>query len=148
MKHSRNTPRTAVPLPDALSGLRQMLGASPAGAAVPADGVARATVTMARRILEARRLREAHLPIGLFTEPAWDMLLDLYIAEGEDRAMSAGSLCASARMPPKTALRWIGSLETEGCVVQVPDAKDGARALVKLTDMMRRAMRTYLAAIA
>jgi hypothetical protein len=52
----------------------------------------------------ARRLRERLLPAGLFADPAWDMLLDLYAAEIEEQPVSVTSACIAAAAPATTAL--------------------------------------------
>src|SRR5437762_3206264 len=54
-------------------------------------------IAQVRAILRARRSRDRFFDASLFADPAWDMLLELYLAEllGE-RRLSVGSLCQSA----------------------------------------------------
>jgi DNA-binding MarR family transcriptional regulator len=70
----------------------------------------------------------------LFAEPAWEMLLDLYISAQEGRAVAVSSLCLASHVPPTTALRWIERLGTEGLVHRHPDELDGRRIFVELTE--------------
>ena len=70
-----------------------------------------------RRAYEARRLREKMLGKGLFGEPAWDMLLDLFVhALKAGKAISTTSLTVASAAPSTTALRWIGELDRAGLI--------------------------------
>lgn len=69
----------------------------------------------------------------LFGEPAWDILLDLYIAHAEDKPVSVSSACIGSAAPATTGLRWLGLLAEEGLVVRENDAQDNRRVLVRLT---------------
>jgi hypothetical protein len=73
---------------------------------------------LARKAYADRR-RRAGLPgmAGLFGEPAWDILLDLFIAARESRRVSLANACASAAVPEASALRWIAILERRGLIV-------------------------------
>lgn len=77
----------------------------------------------ARKVYRVRRLRSKHLP-DIFGEPAWDIVLDLYIAFMEGRKVSTKSACISADCPTATALRKIADLEAAGVVFRVEDLKD------------------------
>lgn len=67
-----------------------------------------------RRAIRSRRLRDEFFMPGLFADPAWDMLLDLYAAELEDQPVSVSSLCIAAAVAPTTALRWIARMRRTG----------------------------------
>jgi hypothetical protein len=69
----------------------------------------------------------------LFGEPAWDILLDLYIAHADGKPVSVSSACIGSAAPPTTGLRWLGVLAEEGLVVRENDADDHRRVLVRLT---------------
>lgn len=73
---------------------------------------------LARKVYAVRRRREA-IPgtAGLFGEPAWDILLDLFIAAREGRRISLASACEGAAAPEASALRWIAILERRGLIV-------------------------------
>ncbi|HET6941207.1 MAG TPA: hypothetical protein VFH89_03490, partial [Sphingomicrobium sp.] len=66
----------------------------------------------ARRILAERRQRSEHFGRAMFGEPAWEMLLLLYIGLGSIR-MSAGGLAHAAGYSKATTMRWVGYLEKE-----------------------------------
>lgn len=101
-----------------------------------------------RRAIRARRLRDdAFGTTGLFEDPAWDMLLDLFAAELERRRVSVSSLCIAAAVAPTTALRWIGKLIDSGLLERRPDALDRRRAFISLSVYASTAMRSYVEAI-
>jgi hypothetical protein len=100
-----------------------------------------------RQAIRARRLRTAHFGDGLFEDPAWDMLLDLFAAELEGGHVSVSSLCIAAHVAPTTALRWIGRMTEAGLFERRPDPQDRRRAFMALTQRGSVAMRGYVAAL-
>ncbi|MBO9711914.1 winged helix DNA-binding protein [Sphingomonas sp.] len=105
-----------------------------------------ATAADVRAILRARRMRDEFFPAGLFPDPAWDMLLDLYATHLEEAKVTVSALCIASAVPATTALRWLEILESEGLVVRNPDTKDRRRIHVSLSDDGLARMRDYLAA--
>lgn len=93
-----------------------------------------------RKVIKLRSRRRRIFGPGIFGEPAWDMLLDLYSATLEGRAESVSSVAVASGAPPTTALRWIMLLEESGWVVREPDPNDGRRVLVSLSPRARSAM--------
>jgi DNA-binding MarR family transcriptional regulator len=93
--------------------------------------------------IKARRAREAFLPAHLFADPAWDMLLELYAAELDQMRVPTSSLCAASAVPATTALRWIGTLESEGLVERKNDVLDGRRIFVRLSSKAVSLMEAY-----
>ena len=102
-----------------------------------------AALAIAKHELELRRRRNQILGQDLFGEPAWDMLLGLFVAEGEDRPMSVPTICSSAGVPKSTALRWLITLERRGAVVR--DTADDERASVSLSRSERDRLTGFLA---
>ena len=100
-----------------------------------------------RRAIRARRLRDQFFGAGLFEDPAWDMLLDLYAAELEHARVSVSSLCIAAAVAPTTALRWISKMTEAGLFVRQPDPQDRRRAFMALSSEASAAMRGYLIAL-
>lgn len=82
---------------------------------------------------------------GLFGEPGWDILLDLYIADRRRMEVQVSSVCLDAGVPSTTILRWISRLEEEGLIYRIADSSDARRRYVRLTesghDMMRNVLR-------
>lgn len=103
--------------------------------AAEVDSERAAYVRAAQAIIRVRDLRDRMIGgHGQFADPAWDLLLDLYVATVEDRPLAVGDACVGARVPQTTALRWIDQLERLGKVKRTADPSDRRRTLVSLTD--------------
>ena len=76
------------------------------------------------------------------------MILDLAIAERDDRAVSVTSLCWASGVPLSTALRHLDSLVERNFLVRHPDSKDHRRILVSLTDNARERLKHLLEELA
>lgn len=100
-----------------------------------------------RAIIRSRRLREQVFGEGLFADPAWDMLLDLFATGLEGKQVSVSSLCLAAATPPTTALRWIAVLQKAGLVERDSDPYDKRRAFIRLSEKAVSAMRAYYSAM-
>ena len=101
---------------------------------------------LAEALVQVRRLRETHLDADLFADPAWDILLDLFIERGAGRRVAITSACIASNVPPTTALRWISLLEGRGLVCREEDVSDRRRVFVELTRIGERAIARYLVA--
>lgn len=84
-------------------------------------------------ILIARRGRQAVLGSNLFSEPAWDLLLELYAAKLGSRSMSLADLARAIETPHSTTTRWIAVLKARGLATE-SDATDPDQQWVRLTD--------------
>lgn len=107
---------------------------------------------IARAEYASRRRRDAQFDADIFAEPAWDMLLDLYVQRYQGREVSIHSLCIAAAVPPTTALRWIGKLESLGFIDRRPCPHDARVIYATLSArglaMMERYLRAQLGEIA
>lgn len=99
---------------------------------------------MARRLYRDRRQRADVFKAALFSEPAWDMLLDLFIAAREGRQVSITSACIGAEVPVATGLRWLQQLEREGLIERSNDPSDARRTWIRLSVHADRSMTRYL----
>lgn len=105
-------------------------------------------LALARKAYALRRKRASLFANpDLFGEPAWDILLDLYIAAGEGKPVSVSSACIGSAAPATTGLRWLGVLADEGLVVREADAEDHRRVLVRLTSAGKTAMDRFFDAV-
>lgn len=105
-------------------------------------------VQVAKRLYDVRQLRDEMLGDALFSEPAWDILLDLFISDHEGRQLSVSAVCIGARAPSATALRYLAMLQHADLVVRTRDVRDGRRSHVGLTVLGRRRMTTLLGRLA
>lgn len=100
---------------------------------------------LAREEYNERQRRKEVLDDAFLGEPAWNMLLDLFVSYCLDRRISVSSACYAADVPHTTALRSIDLMEERGLVVRVPDAADKRRSWIELTRESFNAMAKYLA---
>lgn len=98
------------------------------------------TAARIRRILSARRARSIYFEGGLFADPAWDMLLELYLARLVHRRLSVSGVCSGSGVPPTTALRWIATLVGRGYIERRDDPMDRRRVFLELSEVAARQM--------
>jgi hypothetical protein len=103
-------------------------------------------VEQAERLYRERRRRDARMggTAELFGEPSWDMLLDLFIAQGRARPVSVSSACIASSTAQSTALRYVGLLEKMGIIRRTKDPQDGRRQYLELTEFGFSNMEAYL----
>ena len=87
-----------------------------------------------------RRRRDQIFGDGLFGEPSWDIMLDLYRAYERDERVSVTSACIAAACPSTTALRHLARLECAGLIERYPDTTDTRRVFVRLSELGRDRM--------
>lgn len=67
-------------------------------------------------VLLVRRARDQLLADNLFSDPAWDILLELFAAHLGGRKMAASDLAVAIEVPCSTTSRWVATLEQRGLV--------------------------------
>ena len=87
----------------------------------------------ARQVYDMRRSRERIFGPGLFADPSWDVLLDLYIAKREGRKVTISSACIAASAPTTTATRHISHLVQAGLVMRIPHPVDARSSYLQLS---------------
>ncbi len=97
---------------------------------------------------ERRRRGKIFNDPTLFGEPAWDILLDLFIAAKERKRLPVTSACIGAAVPATTALRWLTVLEEKRLIVRENDTADARRVFVRLSTDGYEKMVAYFANIA
>lgn len=97
----------------------------------------------ARQILDARERRTRLFGRAMFGEPAWDMLLLLYVSES-GRRQTVTRLAHLSGASKGTALRWLDYLLHQNLVRREPHPTDRRAAFVELTDKGRSALDRYL----
>ena len=105
------------------------------------------TVSVLRRIIRERRVRERFFKEARFGEPAWDIILDLTLAWFEGKTVAVSSLCIASGVPMSTAMRWINEMIEAGLIDRWIDPTDGRRNLMQVSPATRDAMLRYLAAL-
>lgn len=102
---------------------------------------------LAQRIYDARRKRDATLPKRIFSEPSWDILLDLFIAASSGHPVKLSSVCVACALPAVSAMRWLNVLHHEGLIECLEDEDAGQISHVKLSDSGLQLMRDLLSQI-
>jgi CheY-like chemotaxis protein/DNA-binding MarR family transcriptional regulator len=97
-----------------------------------------------KTLIKLRQLRASFFSGELFSDPCWDMLLDLMEAQLTAKQVSVSSLCIAAGVPQTTALRRIEDLAEAGLVARLDDPNDKRRVFVQLTPDCARRFTRYL----
>lgn len=116
-----------------------------AGALTGSHGMGDRLLDVAVEHYRFRRARDTRFPKDVFGEPAWDILLDLFINARRNRPVSITSLCIASSAPATTALRYISLLEKRGLIRRTPAQHDRRVSYVELTEAARQAMERHLA---
>jgi hypothetical protein len=90
-----------------------------------------------------RRRRAQFLPEEIFGEPAWDILLDLFIAGRCGKPVATCSIGLAAAIPATTALRWLDRLEAQALVERERDSADHRRVNVRLTELAHARLKEF-----
>lgn len=102
-------------------------------------------IAAARRLIALRKARDETLQMRhLFVDPAWEILLDLFIASDNMQPVAISHVCASIAIPQSTALRYIRALEDFQLIERSPSGPDKSEVYVALRGPARRSMITIL----
>ncbi len=85
-----------------------------------------------RSLIKMRHRRNDIFKSTKFSDPSWDILLDLTSASLEGRDVPAISTSAAAGVPLTTALRYVKNLTDDGIIRRWEDPDDKRRSLVRL----------------
>jgi DNA-binding MarR family transcriptional regulator len=98
----------------------------------------------ADQIRRLRDLRHKSFDRNLFGEPAWDILLTLYVIDGDRRRLSTRDLAKNANLALTTALRWLDYLEEQGLITRKTNPFDRRVVYVEISEKGRVAIDHYL----
>ena len=101
----------------------------------------------ARQTLMGREQRSRYFDPVLFSNPAWDILLNLYVAAAEGRGLGVLDCCTTSALPQGVALYWLSYLKQEEMVIEVPAATRPRQTLIRLSDQTQKAMSAYLSSL-
>lgn len=99
-------------------------------------------VNAAAEISRMRRQREKCVPTSLLGEPAWDILLAMFIDQDAD--LTVTSVCHAGNVPQTTGLRWVSHLESKGYIYRRPATGDKRSSYLTLTQEGRAMMEQVL----
>lgn len=95
-------------------------------------------------IIRGRRKRSAYFSAELFVDPAWDILLDLFLAELQQRTVTVRELALSSPVPVNVVNRWLEKLERDCWLARKPGPPNSDRRAVGLSAKGTSAMRGWL----
>ncbi|WP_293881604.1 hypothetical protein [Sphingomonas sp.] len=99
---------------------------------------------LAERIYWSRRDREKVFNDDIFADPAWDLLLDLFIRSARDEQVSISSACHAASVPEATALRYLKVLTERQYLERISHPNDKRSTTLKMTSMGNTLMIQWL----
>ena len=108
------------------------------------DGAAPALDMVAEGMLQQRHARARFLPPSLFHEPAWEILLSLFVAQRRGRTLNVKHLVEQVDAPVTTSQRWIDTLAHMKLVQRLTDANDRRRIELSLSETAVAAVERYL----
>lgn len=99
---------------------------------------------MAERLYAERRRRDEFFPAGVFGEPAWDLLLALFVAREKGVCIILSAAYRVAGVSDTTGRRLLDALEAKGLISRrrAPDSRKSR--LIELTDDGRERLVGYL----
>jgi len=100
-----------------------------------------------KNVMLARRQRGRYFDESLFADPAWDILLELALAELTQHRLCVGDLGVGAGLPATTTLRWINALTDQGLVKRRNDPLDARRKFIELSPAASAKMHSYVASL-
>jgi DNA-binding MarR family transcriptional regulator len=102
-----------------------------------------ALVQAAQREYRIRRSRHRLFGTAMFGEPAWDLLLALFINGRAGEKLTVSRLLRFSEAPATTALRWLKYLEKEHLVERESHPRDARSAFVELSERGEQRLETY-----
>ena len=89
---------------------------------------------VAERLYLERRRRDEHFPPGLFGEPAWDLLLALYLAREDGRELSLAEAYDAGQVDASAGAAVLDKLVATGLAVRKVRGPEGRLSSVTLTE--------------
>ena len=109
----------------------------------PGPAARSALIERAKQVFVARRRRYRLFGKSMFGEPAWDMLLVLYITEHGGSPYTIARLTEISDASATTSLRWLDYLERQRLIVRESHPTDRRAVHVELTQKGLEVMDSY-----
>ncbi|WOE76398.1 hypothetical protein [Alterisphingorhabdus coralli] len=90
-------------------------------------------IDIASYIRFLRRKRDESFAEGYFSDPCWDILLELYISHASGQELSTSYIGYPAKIPLTTGLRQLDILQSDELIYRRKDSEDARRTIVGLT---------------
>jgi hypothetical protein len=119
-------------------------GAQPPQPLLDANEPWKARAEAASRYLKLRSQRDAIAGPSLLSDPAWDMLLDLFVGHITGRDVSVTSACVASRRPATTSLRYIERMMKQGLIRREKDVNDHRKVYLRMTERAFRSVANWV----
>lgn len=97
----------------------------------------------AKGACRARRERAKLFGSSMVSEPAWDILMYVFVSSEEGRGVTVTEACHASLSPISTAQRWIGHLVDRRLIVKASNPQDRRAALLYISSVGRKKMREF-----
>jgi DNA-binding MarR family transcriptional regulator len=129
----------------AMDSVQQALGRIAALANILPSALAGTSLAaMAERLYLERRRRDEYFPAGLFGEPAWDLILALFVARDEGRRLTVAEAYEAAKVKPAAGRKLLARMESQGMIRRSAGQQDRRKKFVGLTDDGTERLTDYL----
>ena len=131
------TPRAEVTLtlgPDEVLALKRILTSVAQRDVSLEDRTRDPAMLVAEMMCDGRAARARIFPASMFGEPAWDILLALYVTDEEP---AASDLARRTDIPASTIWRWLAYLEGHKLIAREESSADRRAHKIRLTDEAR-----------
>jgi DNA-binding MarR family transcriptional regulator len=96
-----------------------------------------------KKYIENRALRQKMIHPGIFSDPSWDILVELFYARLTGRIEYASSISTAGGTSPTTGLRHVSTLEEMGFLTKERQPGDKRRTVVKISDSAFELVRDF-----
>ena len=100
-----------------------------------------------RHLQRMRALRSSYFPGAAFSDPAWDVLLEVGACHFERRRVAMSDVAFVTGIPSTTCLRWISTLVQKNILAREDDPIDRRRAFLSLTSHSEKKLSDYIGAV-
>lgn len=111
----------------------ELRDSQPKAVLAPTPASAEGLLGLAQEIYRFRRTRDEEFGPRVFSDPNWDILLDLFISGEQNRKLSTSAACIGSSVPATTALRHLSALAKCGLIDRKDDEDDRRTSWVTLT---------------
>lgn len=100
-------------------------------------------VALAREDFARRARRVALFGSAMFGEPAWEMLIALYVLDTSGQRQTIGTLLQFSSTSPSTAKRWLDYLAVHNLIIRDEHPTDRRTAFIRLSPIGREKLDMY-----
>jgi DNA-binding MarR family transcriptional regulator len=104
-------------------------------------------ISMLGKYFENKRLRYIIVSQDLFSDPYWDILVELFNARLRGKNLTVSAVATAGNMPPTTGLRYLDSLLSMEYIYRERDEWDGRKVFIRLSDKAFLLLKEYFVRI-